>query len=112
MTKTEAERLARLEAILDGIVARMDEDRKYQREQHRIAQESREAIKLRLNQLNSKTKDLDEWRSNKVDPMIDMAKTYKGKIAGGLLVLGFFGAILIFVIRTFTDEIRGMFGAG
>ena len=112
MTRPEGERLARLETMLEGIMARLDEDRAYQREQNQIAQETREDVKDKLDNLARETQDLIEWRDKKVDPMIDMARTAKGKIAGVLLVLGFFGAVLIFVLRTFTDEIRGLFWGG
>jgi Flp pilus assembly protein TadB len=110
VTVNENERLARIEALLDFISKRQEEDREFHKVENERAKESRVNVREELQRLASEQKSLNDWRKEKVDPFVDMGTGLKAKITGAILVLGLVGGIVLTGMQYFKQQILGAMG--
>jgi hypothetical protein len=108
--RTQAERLATIEALLKNLVERQEEDRQNSKLANDHADESRAEVKEELGRLAREQKVMNDWRIKKADPFIDMGTSLKAKATGGFLALGIIGGIAWTGVKFFKEQIVGFFG--
>ncbi len=108
MTRQENERLAAIEALMQVLVDRQEEDREYQRDQNDSAAKSRSEVKAEIARLAREQEALNKWRAEKVDPFVDMGTGLKAKFTGAFLALGIIGGIAWAGLKFFKDQILGV----
>ena len=108
MPETVAAQLAAQAILLEHISSRMDEDRQERKtaqaetERARLAS-SNELIAMRHGQ-NDVMRRLDN-----IEPVTDLVASWRGKLAGIMIVMGFIGALATFIILFFKDAIMRLF---
>jgi len=108
--KTQAERLAAIEATLNIMVKRQEEDRVVNKENSNRVNKLCTDLGMELRRLAQDQKTTSVWRSQRVDPFIDMGTSIKARIAGAILALGILGGIFWAGIGFFKDKILEGFG--
>jgi len=108
MPTTVAAQLAAQAVLLENISSRMEEDRQERKtaqaetERTRLAT-SAELIAMRHGQ-NDVLRRLDD-----IEPVTDLVTSWRGKLAGIMIVMGFIGALATFIIVFFKDKIVELF---
>ena len=108
MPASVSSQVAALTAIVERMDQRAEEDRSDRKEAQREAEIARlgvsaELVDMRHSQINV-VKRLD-----KIEPVTDLVTSWRGKLAGIMIVMGFIGALATFVILFFKDAIMGVF---
>lgn len=109
--RTQAERLATIETLLKNMADRQEEDRADQRQNQAHADEGRAIISQKITKLARDQEAIMEWRTNKVDPFVDLGTSMKSKATGALLALGIVGGIIWAGIKFFKDQLMTIFGS-
>ena len=108
MPASVSSQVAALTAIVERMDQRAEEDRSDRKEAQREAEIARlgvsaELVDMRHSQINV-VKRLD-----KIEPVTDLVTSWRGKLAGIMIVMGFIGALATFIIVFFKDAIMGLF---
>jgi len=108
MPASVSSQVAALTAIVERMDQRAEEDRSDRKEAQREAEIARlgvsaELVDMRHSQINV-VKRLD-----KIEPVTDLVTSWRGKLAGIMIVMGFIGALATFIILFFKDAIMGLF---
>jgi len=108
MQTTVATQVAALTAIVERMDRRAEEDRHERKaaqaetERTRLAT-SAELTDIRHDQLNVLR------RLDKIEPVTDLVTSWRGKLAGVMIVMGFIGALATFVVVFFKNSILEWF---
>ena len=108
MPETVAAQLAAQAVLLEHISSRMEEDR----QERKVAQAETERIRLATStELTAMRHEQDDVmrRLDNIEPVTDLVASWRGKLAGIMIVMGFIGALATFIIVFFKDKIMGLF---
>jgi uncharacterized membrane protein len=104
MTRPEQAQIAVLQAMLEQMDRRAEEDRataKEDRDERRAAEA--EAAKVRA-QLFARVSSIEK-RMDAVEPVAGMVKSWQARAMGGLAVIGALGAVILLVAATLWDAV-------
>ena len=90
-----------LAALTERLANHIDYVEKSLEDAHRERQLAAEERRAILERLATLSKDMQD-----VKPVTDMVDSLRSKIAGGLLVLGFIGAIALGVVTYFKEQVN------
>ena len=108
MPETVAAQLAAQAVLLEHISSRMEEDR----QERKTAQAETERIRLATStELTAMRHEQDDVmrRLDNIEPVTDLVASWRGKLAGIMIVMGVIGALATFIIVFFKDKIMGLF---
>ena len=108
MPESVSSQVAALTAIVERMDQRAEEDRSDRKEAQREAEIARLGVSAELADIRHGQNDVMR-RLDNIEPVTDLVTSWRGKLAGIMIVLGFIGALATFVIVFFKDAIMGLF---
>ena len=108
MPETVAAQLAAQAVLLEHISSRMEEDRQERKTAQAETERTRLATSAELTAMRHGQKDVLR-RLDNIEPVTDLVTSWRGKLAGIMIVMGFIGALATFIIVFFKDAIMGLF---
>jgi len=108
MPTTVAAQLAAQAVLLENISSRMEEDRQERKSAQAETERSRLATSAELTAMRHGQKDVLR-RLDNIEPVTDLVTSWRGKLAGIMIVMGFIGALATFIIVFFKDKIVELF---
>ena len=108
MPETVAAQLAAQAVLLEHISSRMEEDRQERKAAQAETERIRLATSTELTAMRQEQNDVMR-RLDNIEPVTDLVASWRGKLAGIMIVMGFIGALATFVIVFFKDKIMGLF---
>ena len=108
MPTTVAAQLAAQAVLLEHISSRMEEDRQERKTAQAETERSRLATSAELIAMRHKQNDVLR-RLDNIEPVTDLVTSWRGKLAGIMIVMGFIGALATFIIVFFKDKIVELF---
>jgi len=108
MPVSVAAQVAALTAIVELHVSRAEEDRRERKAAQAQTELARIAVSDDLSKMQNSQDDILR-RLDNIEPVTDLVTSWRGKLAGIMIVMGFIGAIATFGIVFFKDIIVGWF---
>ena len=108
MPVSVAAQVAALTAIVELHVSRAEEDRQERKTAQAATELARIAVTNDLSKMQNSQDDILR-RLDNIEPVTDLVTSWRGKLAGIMIVMGFIGAIVTFGIVFFKDIIVGWF---
>ena len=108
MPETVAAQLAAQAVLLEHISSRMEEDRQERKAAQAETERARLATSAELAAMRHEQNDVMR-RLDNIEPVTDLVTSWRGKLAGIMIVMGFIGALATFIILFFKDAIMGLF---
>jgi len=108
MPTSVAAEMAANTAILVRLERRFEEDYKERKEASKETELARKAVSDDLSKMQNSQDDILR-RLDRIEPVTDLVTSWRGKLAGIMIVMGFIGALATFVIVFFKDFIVGWF---
>ena len=108
MPETVAAQLAAQAVLLENISSRMEEDRQERKVAQAETERARLATNAELTAMRHEQNDVMR-RLDNIEPVTDLVASWRGKLAGIMIVMGFIGALATFIIVFFKDKIMGLF---
>ena len=108
MPTTVAAQLAAQAVLLEHISSRMEEDRQERKTAQAETERSRLATSAELTAMRHGQNDVLR-RLDDIEPVTDLVTSWRGKLAGIMIVMGFIGALATFIIVFFKDKIVELF---
>jgi len=102
---------AALAAKLQALVDRLDRDYEERQIERKETKEYRSAVQSELSSLQKSTEETRK-RMDKVEPVANMVTSWRARLAGAIMVLGFIGGIAWSAITFFRDEVRALLFGG
>jgi len=108
MPETVAAQLAAQAVLLEHISSRMEEDRQERKAAQAETERIRLATSTELTAMRHEQNDVMR-RLDNIEPVTDLVASWRGKLAGIMIVMGVIGALATFIIVFFKDKIMGLF---
>ena len=108
MPETVAAQLAAQAVLLEHISRRMEEDRQERKTAQAETERTRLATSAELTAMRHGQKDVLR-RLDNIEPVTDLVRSVRAKIAGGLMLLGVLGGVAWGGVVFFKDAIMGLF---
>ena len=108
MPTSVAAEMAANTAILVRLERRFEEDYKERKEALKETELARRAVSDDLSKMQNNQDDILR-RLDRIEPVTDLVTSWRGKLAGIMIVVGFIGALATFVMVFFKDVIMGWF---
>jgi len=108
MPVSVAVQVAALTAIVERIDSRAEEDRRDRKDALVETERSRLATSAELTAMRHGQNDVLR-RLDNIEPVTDLVTSWRGKLAGIMIVMGFIGALATFIIVFFKDKIVELF---
>jgi len=108
MPTTVAAQLAAQAVLLENISSRMEEDRQERKTAQAETERTRLATSAELTAMRHGQNDVLR-RLDDIEPVTDLVTSWRGKLAGIMIVMGFIGALATFIIVFFKDKIVELF---
>ena len=108
MPVSVAAQVAALTAIVERIDSRAEEDRRERKAAQAETERTRMITSAELAAMRHGQDDVLR-RLDRIEPVTDLVTSWRGKLAGIMIVMGFIGALATFVIVFFKDVIVGSF---
>jgi len=108
MPETVAAQLAAQAVLLEHISSRMEEDRQERKAAQAETERIRLATSTELTAMRQEQNDVMR-RLDNIEPFTDLVASWRGKLAGIMIVMGFIGALATFIIVFFKDAIMRLF---
>ena len=108
MPETVTAQLAAQAVLLEHISSRMEEDRQERKTAQAETERTRLVTSTELTAMRHGQKDVLR-RLDNIEPVTELVTSWRGKLAGIMIVMGFIGALATFVILFFKDAIMGLF---
>jgi len=108
MPETVAAQLAAQAVLLEHISSRMEEDRQERKTAQAETERIRLATSTEITAMRHEQNDVMR-RLDNIEPVTDLVASWRGKLAGIMIVMGVIGALATFIIVFFKDKIMGLF---
>jgi len=108
MPESVSSQVAALTAIVERMDQRAEEDRSDRKEAQREAEIARLGVSAELADIRHSQINVVK-RLDNIEPVTDLVTSWRGKLAGIMIVMGFIGALATFIIVFFKDAIMGLF---
>ena len=108
MPETVAAQLAAQAVLLEHISSRMEEDRQERKAAQAETERIRLATSTELTAMRHEQNDVMR-RLDNIEPVTDLVRSVRAKIAGGLMLLGVLGGVAWGGVVFFKDAIMGLF---
>ena len=108
MTETVAAQIAAQAVLLENISSRMEEDRQERKTWQAETERTRLVTSAEITAMRHGQKDVLR-RLDNIEPVTDLVRSVRAKIAGGLMLLGVLGGVAWGGVVFFKDAIMRLF---
>jgi len=108
MPASIAAEVAALTAVIERMEKRAEEDRQERKAAQAETESTRRATSAELTDIRHGQTDMLR-RLDSIEPVTALVTSWRGKLAGVMIVMGFIGALATFVVAFFKDIIVGSF---